>query len=148
MARGFFGGRKTPRSAEETVNWPQLPGTVERPHAEGVDVPALDLPALDLPALDLPALAYVMSSTTEAPAATPEAELLERIAAFRGSVADALFEVSKDYQILCNLAHADIKACDETIDELRRRLSGNVHYTVLAKLDEVYALVEAQVGAK
>ena len=132
MARGFFGGRKTPRSAEETVNWPQLPGAPERPHEQG---------------LDLPALAYVMSSATEAPAATPEAELLERIAAFRGSVADALFEVSKDYQILCNLAHADLKACDETIEELRRRLSGNVHYTVLAKLDEVYALVEAQIAS-
>lgn len=132
MARGFFGGRKPSHAREGSADWPSLPGALEPAHEQG---------------LDLPALAYVMATAAQETAATPEAELLERIAAFRGSVADTLFEISQDYQILCNLAHADLTACDETIEELRRRLAGDVHYTVLAKLDEIHALVAAQVGS-
>jgi hypothetical protein len=129
MARGFFGGRKGPHPLEATAAWPQLPG-----------VPA--------PGLDLPAVAYAMANTTDAPGGTPEAELLASISAFRGTVADALFEISQDYQILCNLTHENLEACGQTIEELRRRLTGNIHYTVLAKLDEVHALVEAHLAGK
>ena len=89
MARGFFGGRKGPHPLEATAAWPQLPG-----------VPA--------PGLDLPAVAYAMANTTDAPGGTPEAELLASISAFRGTVADALFEISQDYQILCNLTHENL----------------------------------------
>jgi hypothetical protein len=78
----------------------------------------------------------------------PEEELLERIAAFRSAVADSLYEISKDYQVLRNLMHADLSACDEIIAELRGRLAGDIHYEVLAKLDDVHALVAARVGAK
>ena len=78
----------------------------------------------------------------------PEEELLERIAAFRSAVSDSLYEISKDYQMLCNLTHADLTACDEIIAELRRRLAGNIHYDVLAKLDDVHALVAAHIGGK
>jgi len=76
----------------------------------------------------------------------PEAELLESIAVFRGTVADALFESSRDYQVLCNLVHENLPACEQAIETLRRRLAGNVHYAVLAKLDEAHALVEARVA--
>jgi len=76
----------------------------------------------------------------------PEQELLEQITAFRGAVADALYEISDDYQILCNLAHADLEACNDIVEELRQRLAGNAHYAVLARLDEAYALVEARIG--
>ena len=58
------------------------------------------------------------------------------------------FEISQDYQILCNLTHENLEACGQTIEELRRRLTGNIHYTVLAKLDEVHALVEANLAGK
>ena len=81
-----------------------------------------------------------MPAASTAPAA-PAEELLERIAAFRGAVSNSLYEVSKDYQMLCNLTHADLTACDEIVAELRRRLAGNIHYYVLAKLDEALALV-------
>ena len=71
-----------------------------------------------------------------------------RIAAFRSAVADSLYEISKDYEVLCNLTHADLSACDEIIAELRQRLVGNIHYQVLARLDDVHALVAAHVGGK
>ena len=61
---------------------------------------------------------------------------------------EAFDELSKDYQILCNLTHENLEACGQTIEELRRRLTGNIHYTVLAKLDEVHALVEAHLAGK
>jgi hypothetical protein len=132
MARGLFGRRKESQPLEEATNWPQLPGALERPRAQG---------------LDPPAVAYAMANASGVPAPTPETEteLLERIVAFRGSVADSLFATSKDYQILCNLTRENLQACDETIDELRRRLAGNLHYAVLAKLDELHALVKAKI---
>jgi hypothetical protein len=133
MARGFFGGRKGPHPVEQTADWPQLPGALQPTHA---------------PSLDLPAVAYAMANTSDAPAPTQEAELLAKIVAFRSAVADSLFEISKDYQILCNLTHENLEACDQTIDELRRRLTGNVHYAVLAKLDEVHALVAEHIDRK
>lgn len=136
MARGFFGGRKDPRQLEAATTWPRLPGAAEPTGAQGLDLPAVAY-----------ALSTTASSTSDASIA-PETELLERIAACRSAVADSLFEISKDYQILCNLMHEDLEACDETIEELRRRLAGNVHYAVLAKLDEVHALVEAHIAGK
>ena len=50
--------------------------------------------------------------------------------------------------MLRNLMHADVAACDEIIAELRRRLAGNIHYEVLAKLDDAQALVAAQLASK
>ena len=75
-------------------------------------------------------------------------EALERIAAFRSVIADQLYETSKDYQMLRNLTQADLSACDEIITELRGRLAGNIHYEVLAKLDDMHALVAAHVEGK
>ena len=49
--------------------------------------------------------------------------------------------------MLCNLTQADLTACDEIVAELRRRLAGDIHYDVLAKLDEALALVAAHIGA-
>jgi hypothetical protein len=91
-------------------------------------------------------LAAEMRKAPNRSSPSPERELLEQIAAFRGAVADALYAISDDYQILCNLAHADLEACNDIVEELRQRLAGNAHYAVLAKLDEAYALVEARVG--
>ncbi|MFX8700513.1 hypothetical protein ABTM56_20635, partial [Acinetobacter baumannii] len=58
-------------------------------------------------------------------------------------VADALYEISNDYRILCNLAHADLKSCGDLMEELRQRLSTETHYRVLSKLDEAHALTKA-----
>jgi hypothetical protein len=99
---------------------------------------------IPLPTLP-PASAITRASEASPP---PEEELLERIATFRSAVADSLYEISTDYQVLCNLTHADLTACDEIIAELRGRLTGNTHYEVLAKLDDVHAFVAAHVGAK
>lgn len=75
-----------------------------------------------------------------------EEELLAKIAGFRSAVADALYETSNDYRILCNLAHADLKSCGDLMSELRGRLSADTHYRVLAKLDEAHALASAALG--
>jgi predicted phage-related endonuclease len=93
------------------------------------------------------ALSAGMASAADA-AAAAEDELLERIAAFRAAVADSLHETSKDYQILHNLSQSDLTSCDEVTAELRRRLDGNIHYSVLGKLDEMHALVAAHVDRK
>ncbi len=114
-------------------DWPQLPGAPEPGGAQG---------------LDLPALTYLMSpASAPQTSPTPERTLLEQIDACRGLVADALFEASRDYQVLCNLVHEDLPACTETIETLRRRLAGNIHYAVLAKLDEAHALVAKHLAA-
>jgi hypothetical protein len=123
----MFGGRKGHRPLPEPADWPQLPGATQ-PTLEqklGMALPALDV--VDVPSAEV----------------SPEQELLDRIAGFRSAVADSLYELSKDYRILCDLTHADLKACDEIIEELRRRLVGNLHYAVLAKLDEAHALAAA-----
>jgi len=75
----------------------------------------------------------------ECPAAT-EQQLVETVTACRAAVADALHRSSKDYRVLCSLAQSDIRACDSIIAELRRRLDSNVHYDVLGKLDEAFAI--------
>jgi hypothetical protein len=77
-----------------------------------------------------------------------EDELLTKITAFRSAVADALYEISNDYRILCNLAHADLGSCGELMDELRERLAVDTHYQVLAKLDEAHALTLSAVRAR
>jgi hypothetical protein len=136
MAHGFFGRRRDNGPA----GWPQLPAAAATTAA---------------PALDAASLAYVKAIASAAPppeaaepleATTPQAALLFHIGACRSAVADALYEASRDYQVLCGLVHEKLPACEETIAELRRRLDGNLHYAVLAKLDEAYALAEA--GAK
>ena len=135
MGRRLFGARKHVDLAG-TTDWPQLPDAflpVER--AAG----PIKLPQPSPPTL---------GSSKVSGSTVPEEELLERIAAFRSAVADSLYEISKDYQMLCNLTHADLSACDEIITELRRRLAGNIHYEVLAKLDDAHALVAAHIGGK
>jgi hypothetical protein len=138
MGRRLFGARKR-GALPEAADWPQLP-----------QLPGAFLPvAGETAPIRLPPPPPVSGSTgASAGSAQPEEELLERIIAFRSAVADALFEISKDYQVLCNLTHADLTACDEIIAELRGRLAGNIHYEVLAKLDEVHALVAAHLGRK
>ena len=135
MARRLFGARKSPDLAGRT-DWPQLPGALLP-----VDGAA---GSIALPPPPPPPLLGRAIRSQESVA--PEEELLERIAAFRTSVADSLYEGSKDYQVLCNLTQADLTACDDIIAELRRRLAGNVHYEVLAKLDDAHALVAARLG--
>ena len=137
MGRRLFGARKR-EDVAATADWPQLPGAFG-PVEESATGP-----------IRLPPPPPPMRDNAKAPAApvAPAEELLERIAAFRGTVADSLYETSKDYQMLCNLTHADLTACDEIIAELRRRLAGNIHYEVLAKLDDAHALVAAQVASK
>lgn len=75
-----------------------------------------------------------------------EEELLAKLASFRSAVADALYEISNDYRILCNLAHADLKSCDGLMQELRERLATDTHYRVLAKLDEAHAMTASKLG--
>jgi hypothetical protein len=132
MGRRLFGARKR-EQLTGTADWPQLPGVLGPVAGEPGPIP---LP----PPLPPPVPGSANASTA------PAEELLDRIAAFRSAVSDALYEASKDYQILCNLAHADLTACDEIVAELRRRLSGNIHFEVLAKLDDVHAFVAERVG--
>jgi hypothetical protein len=129
MARRLFGARRH----EQAADWPQVP---QLPGAFGPTEGSAAPLALPLPPPPLP----VSAGPSTAPTA-PAGELLDRIAAFRGAVSDSLYEVSKDYQILCNLTHADLTSCDEILSELRQRLAGDIHYQVLAKLDEALALV-------
>ena len=133
MGRGFFGGLR--RGQLPVADWPQLPGALEPVEGLAGGIPLPTPPPLPT---------ITGTSDSRQP---PEEELLERIAAFRGAVADSLYETSKDYQVLCNLMQADLTACDEIIAELRRRLAGNIHYEVLAKLDEAHAMVVSHVGA-
>ena len=125
----LFGRRKQHGLPELLAVQPQGPGATDG-RAEPSSVVAM--------------LAAELRKAPDGP--SPEQELLDQIAAFRAAVADALYEISDDYQILCNLTHADLEACNEIVEELRRRLAGNLHYAVLAKLDEAYALAEARVG--
>jgi hypothetical protein len=135
MGRRLFGARKSGNLAG-TADWPQLPGVPGPVEEKSGPIP---LP----PPLPPPVSGSASAST--APAALAE-ELLERIAAFRSAVSDSLYEASKDYQMFCNLTHADLTACDEIIAELRRRLAGNIHFEVLARLDDMHALVAGRIG--
>ena len=134
MGRRLFGARKRGH-LPGTADWPQLPGAFLLAGGETGPLPLPQPP---------PVSANASPSAASAP---PAEELLERIAAFRSVVADSLYEISKDYQMLCNLTHADLTACDEIIAELRHRLVGNIHYEVLAKLDDAHALVAAHISA-
>lgn len=135
MSARFFGGRKGETGRLQVAGRSSESGSVRPPAEQSVLLPPMPEEA---PALT-PAPAQRPSPQTVAAA---ERELLERIDAFRGVVADTLYEISNEYRILCNLTHADLKSCDDIILELRRRLAGNPHYGVLAKLDEAYALVD------
>lgn len=77
------------------------------------------------------------------PVHSPEG-LQAALAACRAQVASALFATSKEYQVLCGLANSDMTACDDIMNELRRRLAGNLHYNVLGKLDEAFAIALAR----
>src|SRR5437879_6331083 len=132
MGRRLFGSREGGH-VTGTADWPQLPGAFGPGKGRTGPIPLPPPPPV--PANGRPSTA----------AAAPAEDLLERIAAFRNTVSDALYEVSKDYQMLCNLTHADLTACDAIIAELRQRLAGNIHFEVLAKLDEAHALVAAHV---
>ena len=139
MVRGFFGRGKDSEPVAESAAWPQLP---QLPGAPGAIEEAPEGRS------DPPVPTQTAGETSGPRHAAGEAELLEEIAACRNSVADALFEASRDYQVLCHLVHESVPACEEVIAELRRRLAGNLHYTVLAKLDEAHALVEERLGQK
>ena len=130
MASFFGSGRKDNRLPLTPPDWLHTPSIQPAQEHRVLHPPTPVLEASALPQ----------------PEPIPEEELLERIDTFRGIVADSLYEVSKDYRMLCNLTHADLKACDEIIGELRKRLAGNTHYAVLAKLDEAHTLVEAQIA--
>jgi len=133
MARRLFGERKGRPLLPEAIEWPQLPA-----------IP----PPAEEPNAVIPMLAFALAASTADAAAAAEDELLERIAAFRAAVADSLYETSKDYQILHNLTQSDLTSCDEIIAEVRRRLDGNIHFSVLGKLDEMHALVAAHIDRK
>jgi hypothetical protein len=126
------GGRKRNALTQPSVNWP-LDSTIRPSQEHRVLHPPMPV---------------IEGRAAAVPDPTPDEELLEMLGTFRGAVADALYEVSKDYQILCNLTHAELTACDEIVVELRQRLAGVTHYAVLAKLDEAYALVEAKLAEK
>jgi hypothetical protein len=133
MGRRLFGSRK--REDLIAADWPQLASDL---------LPLAGAASSRIP----PPPPMLDRSAASADPPGSEADLMERLAAFRSAVADALYEVSKDYQMLCNLRQAEVPACEEIIAELRRRLSGNVHYEVLAKLDEAHAFVAARIESK
>lgn len=144
----MFGGRRGRGNTEQDVSgpdWPRLPDLrpdfrpefreVRQQLPPGVNVKPPPIPP---PRASLAANADPAEALREA-----EAELLAKIGAFRSAVADALYESSNDYRILCNLAHADLSSCGELMQELRERLAQDTHYRVLAKLDEAHALAAA-----
>jgi hypothetical protein len=141
----MFGGRKARQQDEHdilnSISWPKLP----TPPAGQAPPPLLASAARSS---GPPALPTGRSGAGQVPLLDAEQELLEKIAAFRSAVADALYEQANDYRILCNLAHADLKSCDDIMEELRGRLAGTVHYKVLAKLDEAYALTQSALAGK
>lgn len=134
MRMGFLGGR---RSEEAELS----------ARAFKADLPPLNA---DLPAAPLfpePAFAP-MRDAAPGPFDTPlfersvpaEVTVAADIAALRDKIATALYDASKEYQMLCSLTHSGLTSCEQLSTELRRRLAGNVHYEVLRKLDEAYAL--------
>ncbi len=130
MARRLFGARRH----EQAADWPQvpqLPGTFGP--TEGSAAPL----ALPLPPPPLP----VSAGPSTAPTAPARRTARSHRGLPRRRFPIPSDEVSKDYQILCNLTHADLTSCDEILAELRQRLAGDIHYQVLAKLDEALALV-------
>ena len=130
MGRGMFSRRKGSQSIEGTSHWLQLPAAAaEDPSAQGQRLPA--------------ALAQVLSAAAETKGSS-EADLLEKLSGVRGAVADQLYGLSKEYRMLCDVAHAGLESCDDIIEQLRRRLADNIHYVVLGKLDEICALVEVK----
>lgn len=118
--------------------WPRLPDLQETrpvrhqlpPHMAGARPPPIPPPR--------PSAAAGANEAEIVRAA--EEELLAKIGSFRSAVADALYEVSNDYRILCNLAHADLTSCGDLMAQLRERLATDAHYQVLARLDEAHAL--------
>lgn len=140
----MFGGRRGRGTAEGEASgpdWPRLPDIRPdlRPDARQVrqQLPAgatTRPPPIPPPRVTLAAADPAVTKRES------EEELLDRLTAFRSAVADALYETSNDYRILCNLAHADLKSCGDLMQELRARLDDDTHYRVLAKLDEAHAL--------
>ena len=136
MTRRLFGDRKGRQQPFEQSDWPQVPQLL-RPAP--VEKSAAPFAATATP----PAIPAANPSPV-----MPEDELLDRIAAFRGAVADSLKELSTDYRILSKLTQEELISCDDIIEELRRRLADNIHYRVLGKLDEVQALVTEHLDRK
>lgn len=156
----MFGGRKSRGYSEPEIlgngDWPRLPETRTTP-ADMRGQPPRDLRGDGRPLRHgLPPHVATGPMPPPIPQQHPaaggidpdtlrraaERELTDKINAFRSAVADALYEYSNDYRILCNLAHADLKSCGELMSELRERLKDDLHYRVLAKLDEAHALVK------
>jgi len=143
----MFGGRRKGGPSEPQIfqsgGWPQLPDT--RPRQAPVQPHPQPYPISEIPT-QMRTVMPVEAEDAAVLARTAEEELLDKIAGFRSAVADALYEISNDYRLLCGLVHAELNSCDPLMDELRVPLADNTHYRVLAKLDEAYALVEAQLG--
>ncbi len=146
----MFGSKKGKGSAvpeTKKPDWPRLPDLqVESrpvrhqlpPHMAGARPPPIPPPRPT--AASGAAEAEILRAAEE--------ELLAKISSFRSAVADALYEVSNDYRILCNLAHADLTSCNELMAQLRERLATDTHYQVLARLDEAHALTARRLDRK
>lgn len=148
----MFGGRRGRGNSEGETSgpgWPRLPDIRPdlRPDARQV---RQQLPpgATTRPPPIPPPRVTIAAADPVVVKREAEDELLTKITAFRSAVADALYEISNDYRILCNLAHADLASCSELMDELRERLAVDTHYQVLAKLDEAHALTLSAVRAR
>ena len=88
MGRRLFGTRRHGH-LPGAVDWPRLPGALRPAEAATAGIPLPTPP---------PASAVTRASAASPP---PEEELLDKVAAFRSAVADSLYEISKDYQMLC-----------------------------------------------
>lgn len=141
MARRLFGARKgQPESLSlQAMGWS---GPTDTPRARTAHEPSKAPPVLP------PPRPPASRGAGEVPPDQQEAELLERVAAFRTEISDTLYAASKDYQVLCNLMQEDLTHCDDIAGEMRRRLADNIDYSVLTKLDEVHALLSAHLGSK
>lgn len=151
----MFGGRKgkghehqnavPPELPRDLINqeWPRLPDAPRPEHRQIRNQLPPNFSGAKPPPIPPPRPSAAAGASPAEIRHAAEEELLARITGFRSAVADALYEISNDYRILCNLAHADLKSCGDLMEELRQRLSTETHYRVLAKLDEAHALAKA-----
>ena len=147
----MFGGRRGRGNSEGEASgpdWPRLPDIRPDLRPEARHVRQQLPPGASRPPPIPPPRATLAMADPVVIKRESEEELLDKLTAFRSAVADALYECSNDYRILCNLAHADLKSCGDLMQELRGRLEEDTHYRVLAKLDEAHALTLAAVRGR
>jgi hypothetical protein len=137
MRMGFLGGRRS-----------EEPELSARAPSHKAEMP-VSAPLFPEPLFPDPAFAAMQGASSvrfdpplfERSVAVPaEVTVAADIAALRDKIATSLYDASKEYQMLCSLTHSGLTSCEQLSTELRRRLAGNVHYEVLRKLDEAYAL--------